>query len=232
MDVVAHRGLWAAAPENSLGAVSAAVRAGFRLVEVDVRASADGVPFLLHDLRLERTTSAAGRLSTLAAAQARRALLADGSPLPRLDEALEIVRGRAVLCLDVKSCAILPALERMLRPGDPDVEIWSESDALVRFAAERGIAATLICTGLLRRGIGAFLWRAWEAGATGVSFYPADLEVHVAAACRNAGMPFLCGTPNDERTWRFLLDQGARAAITDRPLECRGWLNAVAGAVR
>src|SRR5262249_14682751 len=116
MDVVAHRGLWGAAPENSLAAVSAAACAGFTLVAVDVRVSADGAPFLRHDARLERTTSAAGRLATLPAAHARRARLADGSPLPRLEEALDLCRGRAVLCLDVKTAAALPALTRLLRP--------------------------------------------------------------------------------------------------------------------
>jgi glycerophosphoryl diester phosphodiesterase len=52
--LVAHRGLAATWPENTLPALQAAVAAGARWVEVDVQLSADGVPLLLHDADLVR----------------------------------------------------------------------------------------------------------------------------------------------------------------------------------
>lgn len=224
MDVIAHRGLWHAAPENSLAAVSAAITAGLTLIEVDVRATRDGVPFLLHDATLERTTQLGGRLTALTAGEAARARLADGAPLPRLEAALELAHGRAVLCLDVKDRRVFPALATLVRGREEEVEVWSADREVVRQSIRAGVRAVLISTGLMARGIGGLIWAAWEAGATGLSFYPADLEPHVAAACRNARMPFLCGVPNDIGTWRYLLNAGARAAITDRPLHCRAWL--------
>src|SRR5437773_9801785 len=66
--VVAHRGytsLWqvvSGGPENSRALVREAVRAGVPFVEVDIRLSKDGVPFVLHDITLERTTSCTGRI--------------------------------------------------------------------------------------------------------------------------------------------------------------------------
>lgn len=54
--VVAHRGASAAAPENTLAAVTAAVARGADAVEVDVQSSRDGVPVIVHDFDLARTT--------------------------------------------------------------------------------------------------------------------------------------------------------------------------------
>lgn len=60
---IAHRGGGWLAPENTLAGFQAALQAGFRAFECDVKLSADGVPFLLHDDLLDRTTEASGRAS-------------------------------------------------------------------------------------------------------------------------------------------------------------------------
>lgn len=226
MQVVAHRGLQEHAPENSLAAIEAAIAAGFRSIEVDVRASADGDAYLLHDAALNRTTGGFGRISVQGRASLRHVRLADGSPLPRLAEALDLARGRVVLCLDIKSVRCLPALDELSRADRDGVEVWSSHPGVVHAWAGRCARTLSICDGLLSHGIGAFLWRAQRLGATAVSFFPADIEPHVAAACRNAGVPFLSGTPNDEATWAYLEAHGAWGAITDRPRELRDFLAA------
>jgi glycerophosphoryl diester phosphodiesterase len=62
---VAHRGAGKLAPENTLAAMREGYAHGFRAVEFDVKLSADGVPFLLHDDKLERTTDGAGPADAL-----------------------------------------------------------------------------------------------------------------------------------------------------------------------
>ncbi len=57
---IAHRGGGRAAPENTLAAFAAGFDAGFRAFECDVKLSADGVLWLLHDDTLDRTTDARG----------------------------------------------------------------------------------------------------------------------------------------------------------------------------
>lgn len=59
---IAHRGAGQLAPENTLAAFRLGACHGYRMFECDVKLSADGVPFLLHDTTLERTTNAADRL--------------------------------------------------------------------------------------------------------------------------------------------------------------------------
>ena len=57
---IAHRGAGKLAPENTLAAFRLGARYGYRAFECDVKLSADGVPFLLHDATLERTTNGQG----------------------------------------------------------------------------------------------------------------------------------------------------------------------------
>jgi glycerophosphoryl diester phosphodiesterase len=61
---IAHRGAGKLAPENTLAAFRVGAQHGYRAFECDVKLSADGVPFLLHDDTLERTTSGQGVAST------------------------------------------------------------------------------------------------------------------------------------------------------------------------
>lgn len=62
---IAHRGAGRLAPENTLAAFRAGAALGWRAFECDVKLSADGVPFLMHDDTLERTTDAAGAAGDL-----------------------------------------------------------------------------------------------------------------------------------------------------------------------
>lgn len=59
---VAHRGAGKLAPENTLAAFRLGASHGYRMFECDVKLSADGVPFLMHDAELTRTTNAAEAL--------------------------------------------------------------------------------------------------------------------------------------------------------------------------
>ena len=61
----AHRGAGKRAPENTLAAFRLGHAHGYRMAEFDVKVSADGVAFLLHDETLERTTNGAGRADAL-----------------------------------------------------------------------------------------------------------------------------------------------------------------------
>jgi glycerophosphoryl diester phosphodiesterase len=63
--LIAHRGAGKLAPENTLTAMRVGHAHGFRMVEFDVKLTADNVSFLLHDATLERTTSGRGRADAL-----------------------------------------------------------------------------------------------------------------------------------------------------------------------
>ena len=89
---IAHRGAGKLAPENTLAAFRVGAAHGYRAFECDVKLSADGVPFLLHDSTLERTThtiGAAGERDWAALARldagAWHSRTFAGEPLPTLE---------------------------------------------------------------------------------------------------------------------------------------------------
>lgn len=69
---IGHRGAAGEAPENTMAAFELALRQGADGIEFDVHLSADGVPVVIHDWRLERTTSGSGRVSDHSVAALRR----------------------------------------------------------------------------------------------------------------------------------------------------------------
>lgn len=230
-NVVAHRGLHGPAPENSLAAIQAAIDAGLSRIEVDVRSSADGRLFLLHDPRVERTTTGRGRLRRIDSAVARGSHLKDGTPLPRLEDALDLCRANAILCLDVKEADLGPEVVRLVQELHPDAEVWSPHPEVVARGSEAGLYTALISLGLFKGdGVAELAHFGRQLGVSALSFFPADLDWCVARTCQESALSFMCGTPNDARTWKRLQRQGARAIITDDPLQCAGVLSNTTGA--
>lgn len=70
-ELIAHRGFAARYPENTIAAIAAAAEAGARWIEFDIQVSADGVPVLMHDGTLLRTTGQPGTVMDLAMEELR-----------------------------------------------------------------------------------------------------------------------------------------------------------------
>lgn len=87
--VIAHRGASGEYPENTLLAFARGLEQGADALELDVRLTADGVPVVLHDATLERTTDQTGPVSALAWRDLRRANAGRGERIPALAEVLE-----------------------------------------------------------------------------------------------------------------------------------------------
>ncbi|KHL11139.1 glycerophosphoryl diester phosphodiesterase [Mumia flava] len=120
----AHRGGVAYPPnagiENSLAAFGNAVDLGYRYVETDARASADGVVYAFHDARLDRVTDRTGALAELRAEQIDEARIGGREPIPRLSELLARFEDLRVN-IDVKDMAsIEPTVAAIRRAGAED----------------------------------------------------------------------------------------------------------------
>lgn len=104
--VVAHRGDWRTAPENSLEAVEAAIRMGADIVELDVRRTLDGVLVLMHNPSIGATTNGRGLVSLSTYRRLSRKSLLSGcrlttaSRIPTLEEVLLLAKDRVMLNLD------------------------------------------------------------------------------------------------------------------------------------
>ena len=119
---MAHRGMAAGYPENTLAAFRHSVSLGFPVIEVDLRATADGHIVIMHDDTVDRTTSGSGEVGRMTLAEVRSLDAGShagprfaGEPVPTYPEALEALRGSgAKLILDIKPGATLDN-ERVVR---------------------------------------------------------------------------------------------------------------------
>lgn len=108
--MVCHRGANRLAPENTLAAAAAAFDLGAAYVEIDVRASLDGVLFVMHDRNVDRTTDGTGPIAAMTSAQVAHldagswfAAGHAGETVPTLNEMLEHARPQGGLYIEIKA---------------------------------------------------------------------------------------------------------------------------------
>lgn len=129
--IAAHRGGHLTVPENSLGAIDEAIRAGADIVELDVRETKDGVMVLLHDKNLDRTTTAKGELSNYTYAETQQFYLthqgkATSCRIPAFREALAYAKGRIMVDIDFK----ISGMEARKRAYEVIEELGMENQVL------------------------------------------------------------------------------------------------------
>lgn len=104
--VASHRGDWRNYPENSLPALRSAIDRGVDIVEIDLKMTSDSVLVLMHDARIDRTTTGRGRVCDITFDSICKVSLRAGQgvathwKVPTLEEALLICKGRAVVNID------------------------------------------------------------------------------------------------------------------------------------
>ncbi|MFI5842273.1 glycerophosphodiester phosphodiesterase [Catenuloplanes sp. NPDC051500] len=240
--IVAHRGYSAIAPENTIAALRAGVHAQAAYLEIDVHASADGVPVVIHDYTLERTTNGTGHVAAHTAAELA-ALDAGtwhspefrGEPVPTLAQVLDLIADERIgLLLEVKpflprdrTAAIID--EIVSRDLTGRVLLQSFDETVLRDA--RDLAPAALRLGLLREELDQDPVAA--ARALGCTAYNPGVDAllaapEAAADLRAAGLLVMVWTTDDVRQWSALTGLGVSAIITNRPAELLAWQGAAA----
>ncbi|WP_336920927.1 glycerophosphodiester phosphodiesterase family protein [Aquipuribacter sp. SD81] len=238
--VVAHRGYSSVAPENTLAAVEAGVRSRAEYVEVDAHSTRDGVPVVLHDQTVDRTTDGTGDVATLDAAYV--ATLDAGSwfdaayagePVPTLAQVLDAVRGSGTtLLLEVKGPETPAEVERMVRLVEErgmvgEVLLQSFDTGVLRSARA---ASAELDLGLLRGTLDAdpvATARSLDVVAYNPSAATLATRPEVVAALNEAGVAVMPYTLNDPAQWAQLVEVGVDGIITDRAGALVGWRSRV-----
>jgi glycerophosphoryl diester phosphodiesterase len=236
---IAHRGAGKLAPENTLAAFRLGASHGYRMFECDAKLSADGVPFLMHDATLDRTTNAAERLGPAASkvggdhswgalsrldAGSWHSRAWAGEPLPTLENTARFcLRNGYFLNIEIKPT---PGVEQ--HTGEvvarEAARLWSGAAVpplLTSFRPEALQGAQATAPQLPRGLLLDTLWSGWFEMAR-------QLEC-VAIVCnqnlwdratvdqvQRAGLRCLSYTVNDEWAAQRLTDLGTDGLITDR----------------
>lgn len=220
----AHRGASAVAPENTMAAFRAAEEAGADGIELDVHLSADGVPVVLHDATLERTSNGRGpvgarswaELSVLDAGLWFGSAFA-GEGLPCLDEVLAWAGDRLALNLEIKESAAGAAVLALARrfPRARLLVSSFDHDLLMKL---RGSAPQLLLGFLTQRGD----WR--PALAAAAAHLPACLHprqervtAELVRAGHAVGVRVYPWVVDDPQRLGVLRDMGVDGVFTNHP---------------
>lgn len=214
--VYAHRGASAEFPENTIAAFRRALELEVEGIELDVHLSKDGVPVVIHDDTVDRTTNGSGAVSDLTVDELQVLNAGEGEPVPTLEQVLDLIGDKVHLDIEVKANeageAVVELLKgrtdtrwlissfdwnvlRYVRSVDADAELWpltvGATDEAIEMAKALGSRALAIHQGALDEDIVAFL-REQELG-----FWP--------------------WTVNDPERAIVLADWGAIGICTDDP---------------
>lgn len=227
---IVHRGGGDAAPENTLAGMLLAAFAGAKMVEFDVRLSADGVPFLLHDDTLERTTDGHGPadalswkvLSRLDAGAWFSPRFAE-EPLPSLADAAQLLNDHS-LCANVEikpspgreaetGARVAADCARLFAGQTPPPLLTSFSTVALTAAGEA--APALPRAWSVRQWDDGLIAQAQALGVCALDLPYSELNAERAAAVRAAGLWLLSWTVNDPAQAAPLWALGVSALCTD-----------------
>jgi glycerophosphoryl diester phosphodiesterase len=226
----AHRGAGKLAPENTLASLRLGREHGYRMAEIDVKLSADGVAFLLHDDTLDRTTSGSGRADALPWRELSRldagswhSLPYAGEPIPTLQAVARWCRANGVaLNIEIKPT---PGRERETGAAVAldAVALWKGSDVpplLSSFSATALEAALEAAPALPRAWLTETLPADWRDRCKALGCIALDaqhtlLRADTVAAAHSAGLRVAAWTVNDPVQVAELASWGVDTVITD-----------------
>lgn len=227
---IAHRGAGKLAPENTLAAFRLGAAHGYRAFECDVKLSADGQPFILHDATLERTTNGHGTAGELPWAQlavldagAWHSRQFAGEPLPTLESiAAYVQRNGFALNIEIKPTPGSEAItgEVVARRA---AALWQGAATvplLSSFRPEALQAAATAAPHLPRALLLDTLWDgcfdvASQLGCVGIVTNHLVMDANTLARIHSLGMKGLVYTVNDAERAEQLQSIGIDGIITD-----------------
>ena len=239
--IAGHRGDRSAAPENTLPALQSALDGSMVYVETDIRLSADGVPVLIHDATLDRTTDGTGPVSSLTLAQLQQldagswyAKAFAGIRIPTLESFLQLLAAsnkKAMLELkgswNPEALGVVNALIDTYAVKHRVVLASFDTDTLAGLQTLVPELPRLVITRDLPADPVALVH---EFDAIGVVTSPPSVEADPTVVNRmhHAGLGILLYTLNKKQSWQAALALGVDGIITDKPSALDAWLAATA----
>lgn len=226
--VIGHRGAMGHAPENTLPSFARAIEMGADFLECDVHLTRDGVPVVIHDAGLERTTNGSGavrertwdEIGRLDAGSWFGGKAHAGARVPPLEAVLELARGRCGVLVEIKG-GILQGVEEAVarRIERCDAESWagviaSDPRCLERIRTISPRTNTALVSGM---ECATPLASARSAGANGLVPEASTVTPKLVSAAAAAGLWVAPWTINDPAAARTMARMGVDGVISNYP---------------
>ncbi|GHE02489.1 glycerophosphodiester phosphodiesterase [Streptomyces alanosinicus] len=221
----AHRGGAADGIENTVAQFRRAVEMGYRYIETDVHATADGRLVAFHDSTLDRVTDGAGRIADLPWEDVRHARVGGREPVPLFEELLETfpeVRWN----VDIKTEPALRPLLELIERTDAWDRVCAGSFSEARVLRAQRLAGPRLATSFGTRGVLSLRLRSWglpaavRRSAVAAQVPEAQSGVPVVdqrfvRAAHALGLQVHVWTINEPERMHRLLDLGVDGIMTD-----------------
>ncbi len=234
--IIAHRGAAADAPENTLVAMRISFDRGVDFVEADLHLTADGVPVLMHDPTIDRTTNGSGNVADLTLAEIKTLDAGSwfgaqfaGEPVPTLEEFLdELTPTNSRALIELKGQwndeQVTHAVELLHERYLVD-RVAFESFELENLVRLEELAPEFARVMLTREWNRETLETASVLGASAVgarnSVFSSNFGLITEA--RTLGIGTMVYTLNSKSKWSNARDRGIDLIITDNPVALEDW---------
>ena len=222
MFIIGHRGARAVQPENTFSALKEGMKCA-DFVEIDIHLTRDGVPVVLHDATLDRTTDGSGAVGDLTLRDLQEYDAGDGHPIPTLREACDLCLPSCGMVTEIKEPGSEEAVCTILREYAP-ASLWvvsfhPESVREVKRLLPR-VKAGLICS----TDCSDPLSPVREAGADAVVPRTDKVSSEMVREAHRQGLSVIVWTLNTPDAYRCARECGADGWVTDDPCGLRAWL--------
>ena len=245
--VIAHRGDWRNAPENSLQSIEKAIAMKVDMIELDIQPTKDGNFICMHDETLDRTSTGKGPIKDYTTEELKKFVLRSGNgiktrqPIPTLKEALNVCKGRILVNIDKGGTYIKEIMPIIQECGMEKQVIIKGYYPVEKVKKEYGSNESMLYMPIVN------LWDK-EAVATIQTFIKNFTPIAYELCFKDDANPnlkiideiaksgsrvwmntlwdSLCGGHDDDRavelhqpeeSWGWIINQGAKLIQTDRP---------------
>lgn len=227
--VTSHAACRGHAPENTLAGIEAALGLGADAIEIDVHCTSDGVPVLIHDETVDRTTDGTGNIHempfdvvrALDAGARQFAPKFQGAKIPTLAEVIDLTKGKALLQIEIKQAGIEEQIAEVVRAGDAiaDCETHCFSARVVRTmrGVEPRLAAALLTDGKRVVDWQDFFGFALSLGAQGISVYYSLATPEIVRMGQRRSLTFMTWTVDGESDVELMCDAGVDSICSNFP---------------
>lgn len=228
MLIIGHRGARALEPENTLRALRRGMACA-DVVEIDVRLTKDGIPVVIHDATVDRTTDGTGPVKGYTIEGLKELDAGAGETVPTLHEVLDLVHGKAGLVVEIKEPGTEEIVVSVLMDRMPErlflVSFHPGSVATAKKLLP-GVPAGLICSqgtadpvGLARAAAADLILPRWD-----------SLSREVVEQAHSAGLLVVPWTLNAEDEFEEAVRLGVDGLASDDPCAARRFLQSRAPA--
>jgi len=231
--VVAHRGASTTAPENTLPAITAAADAHADYVEIDIRMSSDGVPVVIHDSTVDRTTDGTGAVSALTLAELQRLDAGSwfseeyaGTRIPTLAQVLALTAdARLSIVIEYKgrwTPAAISTTVDQISAADLTGQVITQSFDEKTVENISTVAPDLFVGWLTDRIDASIVRTAQRIGADAVN--PRTTTLRGLARAHEAKLRVFVWTRDADRDWEDLTAMGVDGIMTNTPGALTEWI--------